>query len=158
MNYDKLLADYKIRKVEPKEFDLSLAERDLESAKHSFDSEDFDWALSIAYNAALQAGRSLMFHLGYKPSSGEPHRAVFEFLKAAGFDPEQTDYFDRIRKTRHTAIYDAVDAVSRDTASEVLAEATIFVQKIRTFVQEIRTDKGETPPVEFKNKKPEEHL
>ena len=64
--------------------------------------------------------------------NGELHRA--------GFDPEQTDYFDRIRKNRHTAIYDAVDAVSRDKASKVLADANIFVQKIRTFVQEIRTD------------------
>jgi hypothetical protein len=82
--------------------------------------------------------------------NGEPHRAVF--------DPEQIDYFDRIRKTRHTAIYDAVDAVSRDTASKVLAEANIFVLKIRTFVQEIRTDKSDTLQAEFKNKKPEEHM
>lgn len=142
MNYERLLAEYRIRKVEPRELDLSLAERDLASAKHSLDSGDFDWALSIAYNAALQAGRALMFHLGCRPSGGDAHKAVFDFLKASGFDLELTCFFDGIRKMRHIAIYDAVDAVSKDAASEALSEAEIFVQKIRTFVQKIRTDKG----------------
>jgi len=85
MNYDKLLADYKIRKVEPKEFDLSLAERDLESAKHSFDAEDYDWALSIAYNAALQAGRALMFHLGVQAVQRRAAQGRLRFSKSLRF-------------------------------------------------------------------------
>ena len=35
--------------------------------KHNFEAKDYDWALSIAYNSVLQAGRSLMFYFGYRP-------------------------------------------------------------------------------------------
>ncbi len=43
---------------------LSLAKRDLKTAKNVFEDKDYDWCLSIAYNAMLQAGRALMFSKG----------------------------------------------------------------------------------------------
>lgn len=44
---------------------LSLAERDLKTAKNVCEERDYDWCLSIAYNAMLQASRALMFLEGY---------------------------------------------------------------------------------------------
>jgi uncharacterized protein (UPF0332 family) len=142
MSYEKLLAESKIGRITKKEFDLALPERDLETAKHNLDAGDYDWALSIAYNAVLQAARAMMFHLGYRPQGGEQHKTVFEFLRASGFDREMTNYFDSIRKTRHLAIYDVADTVSESMASEAITEAKDFVLKIRTFVLKIRTNKG----------------
>jgi uncharacterized protein (UPF0332 family) len=106
MNLEKLLEENKIEKIEKREFDVSLAERDLKTAKDNFNSNNFDWALSIAYNAVLQAVRALMFSLGYRPKGKNQHKTVFEFLLLAEIDNEMADYFDSIRKTRHIAVYD----------------------------------------------------
>jgi len=141
MNFERLLEQDKAGKVEKKEFDDSLAERDLSSAEHSLESGDYDWALSIAYNAVLQAGRALMFNLGYRPKGKDQHRTVFEFLEICSIDQELTDYFNSIRKIRHAAVYDTADSVSGQTAKETIEQARSFVQKIRTFVQKIRTEK-----------------
>ena len=130
----------KIRRVEKTQFDPTLAERDLIAAQNSQLSGDCDWALSIAYNSALQAGRGLMFHMGYRPAGEEAHKAVFEFLQAIGFEPELTAYFDRIRRKRHIAIYDRAQSISLSEAEDCIDQANLFVQKIRTFVQKIRTE------------------
>ena len=139
MNYEKLLEENKIEKIVKKELDLSLAERDLKSARDNFDLKDFDWALSIVYNSVLQAGRALMFSLGFRPKGRNQHKSVFEFLLELGIDEELIYYFDSVRKTRHIAIYDEVDYVSENFASEAIEQAELFVHKIRTFVQENRT-------------------
>jgi len=139
MNLEKLLEENKIEKVEKKEFDSSLAERDLKTAKDTFNSNNFDWALSIAYNACLQAGRALMFHLGYRPKGKNQHKTVFEFLLLTNIDNELADYFDSIRKTRHVAVYEESGYVSKKTAEEVIKQSELLVHKIRTFVHKIRT-------------------
>lgn len=132
----------KIEKIEKKDFDASLAERDLKAAKNNFDSANFDWALSIAYNAVLQAARSLMFFLGYRPKGKNQHKTVFEFLEETKLDKDLVYYFDSIRKTRHIAVYDEAGYVSADSAKEAIEQAEVLVHKIRTFVHKIRTDKN----------------
>jgi len=141
MNFEELLKQDKIQKIEKKEFDLALAERDLAASENNLKAGDYDWALSIAYNAVLQAGRALMFHFGYRPRGRDQHKTVFEFLEKAKIDDELTNYFNSIRKTRHIAVYDIAESVSETMAKETVEQANIFVQKIRTFVQKIRTEK-----------------
>lgn len=141
MNFKELLDNRKIEEVEKEDFDDSLAKKDIESARHSFDSKDYDWAMSIAYNAVLRASRSFMFSLGYRPIGKEHHKNVFEFLRIAGFDESLADYFDSIRKKRNKFVYGIVEDSSEENAREVIAKAEEFVQKIRTFVQKIRTHK-----------------
>lgn len=142
MNFNELLADNKIEPVEKEEFSALPAEKDIKSAKNNFDSKDYDWALSIAYNAVLRAGRSFMFHLGYRPIGKEHHKHVFEFLRKAEFDAELTEYFDSIRRKRNKFIYGIMEGTSREKAKEVIEKAEEFVHKIRTFVQKIRTKEG----------------
>ena len=139
MNFKELLESNKIEKVEQEEFDTNLAEKDIVSAKHSLDSEDYDWALSIAYNAVLRAGRSFMFYIGYRPIGKEHHKNVFEFLKKTEFDKELINYFDNIRKKRNKFVYGIIEGTSKENAREVIEMAKDFIQKIRTFVQKIRT-------------------
>ena len=139
MNFKELLNENKIERVEKEEFDDSLAEKDLETAKHNLDSGDYDWALSIAYNAVLRVARSFMFHLGYRPIGKEHHKNVFEFLRKTEFDKELADYFDNIRKKRNKFVYGIIEGTSKENAKEVIDKAEIFVHKIRTFVHKIRT-------------------
>lgn len=143
MSLEKLLEENKIEKIEKKEFDLALAERDLKAAKDNLSSENFDWALSIAYNSVLQAARALMFHLGLRPKGKNQHKTVFEFLNLIKISAELVNYFDSVRKTRHIAVYDVADYVSREMAEEAVQHAEIFVQEIRTYVLNIRTNKSE---------------
>lgn len=139
MNFKELLDKRKIEKIEKEEFDTNLAEKDINSSKHNLDSEDYDWALSIAYNAVLRVGRSFMFYLGYRPIGKEHHKNVFEFLRNTEFDKELIDYFDNIRKKRNKFIYGIVEGTSKENAKEAIEMAKEFVHKIRTFVHKIRT-------------------
>lgn len=139
MNLKELLNEKKIDKIEKEEFDDNLAKKDLESAKHNLDSGDYDWTLSIAYNAVLRVARSFMFHFGYRPIGKEHHKNVFEFLRKTEFDKELIDYFDNIRKKRNKFIYGIVEGTSEENAKEVIDKAKKFVQEIRTFVHKIRT-------------------
>ena len=67
--FENLLDDGKIKKLTNKqEPDFSLSERDIRVSKENFKNRNYDWAYSIAYNAVLQAGKSLMVVKGYKTS------------------------------------------------------------------------------------------
>lgn len=144
MNFKELLSDGKIESVEKEEFDESLAKKDIESAKHNLESGDYDWALSIAYNAVLRAARSFMFHLGYRPIGKEHHKNVFEFLRETEFDKELIDYFGNIRKKRNKFVYGIIEGTSEENAKEVINKAEKFVQEIRTYVHKIRTKETKT--------------
>ena len=138
--FDKLLSNGKIKKLTNKQKpDFSLSERDIKVAKENFENENYDWAFSITYNAALQAGRSFMFMKGYKTSGTEQHKTVFEFLEETGFDKELTAYFDSVRKKRNQVVYRDALVISKAEAEETIEKSEEFVQKIRTFVQKIRT-------------------
>jgi len=93
------------------------------------DEENYDWALSIAYNAMLQAGRALMFLKGFRPSTQFGHIAVLRYLRAT-FKEQLTerivDVFDQMRRKRHRAVYEAVDVVSRNEAQNALKWANEF--------------------------------
>jgi uncharacterized protein (UPF0332 family) len=142
MNFKELLNERKIERVEKEEFDDSLALKDIESAKHNLNSGDYDWALSIAYNAVLRVARGFLFHLGYRPIGKEHHKNVFEFLKKTEFDKEIIDYFDNIRKKRNKFVYGIIEGTSEENAKEVINKAEKFVLKIRTFVLKIRTEEN----------------
>lgn len=139
MNFKKLLDNKKIEKVEKEEFDTRLAEKDLITAKHNLESKDYEWAISIAYNSVLRAGRSLMFSLGYRPVGKEHHKHVFEFLIQTELDNPLTEYFDRIRKKRNKFVYGIIEEISKQNAEEIIQKAEQFVHKIRTFVHKTRT-------------------
>lgn len=64
MSLEGLLRDGTIRRVEPDSAQahnaIRRAKRDVDTARGLIEGGDFGWALAIAYNAMLTAGRSLM--------------------------------------------------------------------------------------------------
>ena len=107
---------------------LARARRDLSTASGLVGKDD-DWALAVAYNAVLQAGRALMFSQGYRPSSMEGHKTVFTFLREA-LNPEYSSlvtYFNRVRVKRHAAVYDVAGLVTQRESADVLLRAAELV-------------------------------
>jgi uncharacterized protein (UPF0332 family) len=141
MSLNELLRDRIIQRIKPNKKlakrNLKIASRDLNAAKHLLAEENYDWTLSIAYNAMLQAGRALMFLKGYRPSTQFGHIAVVKYLRAAFRDQlteRIVDIFDQMRKKRHRAVYEAVDIVSRNEAQNAMKWAKEFVDKAKEVV------------------------
>ena len=79
-----------------------------------------------------------MFHLGYRPSSAEAHKATSEFIQAVAEEPfrKSVSYFDRARKKRHRTIYDDVGLISEKEAKELLSRAREFLSYIESKLKE----------------------
>jgi uncharacterized protein (UPF0332 family) len=139
MDYERLLNDGKIEKVDKTEINLDSAEKDLDFAKKGLDTNNYNWVMSVAYETVLRMGNRLMNYLGYRAIGKEHHRNTFEFLKEINFDKELINYFNKIRKKRNDFIYRDIESVDKTEAEQIIKKAEEFVQKIRTFVQKIRT-------------------
>jgi uncharacterized protein (UPF0332 family) len=94
---------------------LQLAKRDITVAKGMLDEKNHDGAFSIAYNAILQAVRALMFSQGYRPSGEFQHIVVVRFADRF-LQKEDAIAFDRMRRKRHTTLYDTAGTVSEQEA------------------------------------------
>lgn len=135
MKYKNLLDSGKIQAFDASREEvlnlLQLAERDLLTAEKVLELNT-DWAFSITYSSTLQASKAYMFHIGYRPSSFEAHKTVFEFIGIALGDQlgKIISFIDRKRKKRHRAIYDQVGIVSIKEANEFLAIAKEYVREI----------------------------
>jgi uncharacterized protein (UPF0332 family) len=91
--------------------------------------ENDDWAFSIAYNAILQAVRALMFSQGYRPSGGYQHTAVVRFAEFF-LKEEDVIVFDRMRRKRHTTLYDTAGTVSEREAKNAVERAERLVHEL----------------------------
>lgn len=132
MSLDKLISEGRVHpfKATPEEINkaMEIAQRDLALAQKIL-FENLDWCFSITYNAVLQTSRAYMFHLGYRPSSSEAHKATFEFMQLVIEEPytKQISYFDRVRKKRHRTLYDEVGIVTEKEAKTLLNHAREFI-------------------------------
>jgi uncharacterized protein (UPF0332 family) len=113
---------------------LGLAKRDLRTAKKLLESGDYDWSLAIAYNAMLQAGRALMFNMGYRPSSSQGHVAMMKFLRAVvgrEISGRLIIFMDRVRRKRHRIVYEEAEITSESEVEEGLKWADEFINKVK---------------------------
>lgn len=113
---------------------MGLADRDIRTAKDIFNNKDYDWAFSIAYNAMLQAGRGLMFSQGFRPKGEYKHVSVIEFIKkkfGGKFADKILFMFNKIRKKRHTVVYEQVNIISEDEAKSAIQTADDFIKKVK---------------------------
>ena len=96
---------------------LAIVERDLSNAKLPGLADD--WKFSIGYNAALQASdcgtlcRRIPRRQGTAPLSNDPEPVPDDRLAA------KMDRFDRMRKKRNIAGYEAAGVVSEREAREM---------------------------------------
>jgi uncharacterized protein (UPF0332 family) len=141
VNLTELLKKHLIEKVDPdenlsKEL-LTNAERDLKAAEDNLNMKHTDWALAIAYNAMLSAGRALMAKKGYRAVAESHHIAVVQFC-AAVLPTDSTALvaaFNRYRVRRHDVIYGEAESVGFDEARKAIDNAKKFVQKIKEIIE-----------------------
>jgi len=122
-----LIEPYRVPQAEIKDL-LEVARRDVKTAQELMNI-DLDWALIVAYNAALQAGLALMYAKGYRPRGPDRHKTVIRFLRAT-LDPSfkpKLNRLDRIRKKRHQAVYRTAGAISEREAKGTIEFAEEFV-------------------------------
>lgn len=138
MNLSDLLKENRIRKIEPDRRQaldcLKASERDIKVAKSL---NDLDWAFSVAYNAALQAVRALMFVDGYCTVGEDHHKTIIEYamIKLGNSLKGRIELFNRFRKKRHEAVYFSVGAVSEFETKCVLEFAELVLNKIKEEVR-----------------------
>jgi len=137
MNIDNLEREGFIKKlpVDKRKIEdaLNLAKRDIKTAK-SMLQQDRDWAFSIAYNAMLQTLRAFMFSKGYRPSGSNQHISVVRFAELF-LEEETVITFDRMRRKRHTTIYDTAGTISERDAEHAVETAETLLNKIQAIIK-----------------------
>lgn len=107
---------------------MALAYRDLKTSQTILPS-DQDWAYTIAYNAVLQAGRALMFSKGYRPDGSNQHIAVVKFVELY-VTQNDAIIFDRMRRKRHSTVYDTAGTISHTEAESAITHAEHLIRTI----------------------------
>lgn len=100
---------------------LVLARRDISTSRTLLETSH-DWAYTVAYNAVLQAGRALMASRGYRPDGQNQHISVVKFAMLF-LEEKDALVFDRMRRKRHTSVYDAAGTVSAAEAEFAVEQA-----------------------------------
>jgi uncharacterized protein (UPF0332 family) len=129
-----LIEHCRVPKAEIKDL-LELARRDMKTAQEPM-SINLDWALIVAYNAALQAGLAMMYVKGYRPKGPDRHKTVIRFLHASlepSFKPK-INRLDRIRKKRHQAVYRLAGAISEREARGTIKFAEEFIIQVANLI------------------------
>jgi uncharacterized protein (UPF0332 family) len=115
-----------IRKIKDS---LSLAQRDITTAK-SLLKQDTDWTFNIAYNAILQTLRAFMFSHGYRPDGSNQHVSTVRFAELY-LDTELVIIFDRMRRKRHSSVYDTAGTISLTEAKTAINIAEEIYKDIK---------------------------
>ena len=108
---------------------LSLSQRDITTARTLL-TQDKDWSFSIAYNAILQAIRAFMFSKGYRPVGGNPHVSVVRFAELY-LEKDVVIIFDRMRRKRHSLVYDTAGTISKNEAELAITTAEDILRDIK---------------------------
>ena len=118
MDLSELLKKREIQKVEPDrktaEKLLKVSQDSITAAEDNVKMNHNDVALSLAYNAMLNAGRALMAAKGYRAYSETHHKNVVGFCSAvlpSEFSP-LVALFNRYRIRRHDIVYGEIEGGS----------------------------------------------
>ena len=116
---------------------LEQARRSLEAGR-AMAGVSSEWLLTIAYTAALQAIRALMFSQGLRPVRGEgEHVVTMQFGKLAlvGLSGSDANFLEQLRTERHRAVYGAGGNVTADHAAAALELADRVVALVAVAVK-----------------------
>ena len=129
-----LIEPYRVPLAEIRDL-LEVARRDVKTAQ-KLTNIDLDWALIVAYNAALQAGLALMYAKGYRPKGPDRHKTVIRFLRPTldSSFRSKLNRLDRIRKKRHRAVYRMAGAISEREAKGTIEFAEEFVALLANLI------------------------
>ncbi len=115
---------------------LASADKKLASA-HKILAFDEEACLQQAYEAMLKASLGFMFSYGLRARSQPGHHiAIIEFVRGR-VDKKHGDLltvFDRLRRKRNLALYDATGFVSHHDAEQALKSARQYLDVIRAHI------------------------
>ncbi len=135
MDLNEMLRKREIQKEEPDrkvaEKLLTVAADSLVAAQDNLKIGHNDVALSVAYNAMLNAGRALMAAKGYRVYSESHHKSVVAFCAAVlpSQSSQLVSLFNRYRMRRHDIVYGEVEARSVGES-----EARAAIEKAKEFI------------------------
>jgi len=136
MDHEKFVKNNLIKKVNPDvvqiKHQLKRAMQDLETAQANL-KIDLTWALTIAYHSMIRACRALMYSKGYLPTTTQTHKTIVEFTKLVLGD-EYHDLlakFNRLRRRRHSFIYDSENHINHEEAQSALETAKKVIVEIK---------------------------
>jgi len=111
---------------------LTAAQSGLGAAEDNLLIKLNEVALTLAYQAMLNAGRALMAHMGYRAYSENHHMSVVSFC--AEILPATTSTlvrsFNRYRVRRHDIVYGEIgeNSVGEDEAKEAIRQVRELVE------------------------------
>ncbi|MCX6777322.1 MAG: HEPN domain-containing protein [Candidatus Micrarchaeota archaeon] len=140
MSLSEMLQRREIQKVEPDGKTagklLKVSQDALVAAEDNLKMMHNDVALSLAYNAMLNAGRALMAAKGYRVHSETHHKAVVGFCSAAlpSESSKLVALFNRYRIRRHDIVYGEIEggSVGESEARGAIEKANEFLRLIKT--------------------------
>ncbi len=116
-----------------KEYDVS--EKDLESAKKSFEDNNFKWATIQAYYAVFHAVRSVVYKSGYREESHAAMKTAFKelFIDNHILPHKVYSVLERGMDLREMADYK--ETYSKDGAEALINGVTDAVEIIKGFLK-----------------------
>ncbi len=126
--------------MEPADLHIKKAEKKLKSARHSFEGEFYEDAISRAYYAMYHAAKAI---LGSKEIYPRTHAGVISMF---GLHLVNTGFVEdlygraiaRAEESREDADYDIYFEPTRDEAEEVIKDAGEFLERIEKALREMR--------------------
>jgi uncharacterized protein (UPF0332 family) len=140
MNYGKFLKKNLIKRQNPDfrqiQLQLQRSLKDLKTAEANLNI-DLTWAMAISYHAIIRAGRALMFSKGFLPTSRESHKTIVEFtglVLGQQYDA-LVSKFNRLRRKRHSFIYESKNRITSNEALSSIETAKILIDEITMLVK-----------------------
>lgn len=115
--------------------EYSISEKDLESAKKSFEDENYKWATIQAYYAVFHAVRALVYKSGYREESHAAMKTAFkELFVDNGIVPQKVySVLERGMDLREMADYK--ETYSKDGAEALITGVAEAVGMIKDFLK-----------------------
>ncbi len=110
---------------------LKSADEDLRNA--GIGEVSAGWRLNMAYTAALRFARAALYAQGYRPSHEREHERTIDSLTYTIPDlPAETiKLLHKIRKLRHSAMYDALEEISDAEADAAVRAAATLGRNVK---------------------------
>ena len=75
-----------------------------------------------------------MFSKGYRPDGANQHISVVKFAELF-LESQDAIIFDRMRRKRHSSVYDSAGSISETEAESAVGHAEVLVRKIEDLLQ-----------------------
>jgi len=143
MDLSEMLKKREIEKAEPDrktaEKLFKVAQDNIEAAEDNLKMNHNDVALSLAYNAMLNAGRALMAAKGYRAYAEAHHKSVVGFCAAVlpASSAQLMALFNRYRMRRHDIVYGEIEggSVGASEAEGAIEKAGELLALIKTKIE-----------------------